>query len=216
MSSATLQPADRKVLIIDDEAGLRDMLAFGLSDRGYQVVPAAQGEEGVEKARRENFDLVVCDIMMPGKSGVEVLREIKEIQPDTEVIMATGYATLETAVESMKQGAFDYIPKPYGLDQLCSVFDRAIERRRLKMQISRMQKLVPGEWEFLSSLPLEASASLSAILGCTAELLAQSHGDVNERQQTALRHIETSARQLMSIIREGAAARRPGRDGKHA
>src|SRR5437763_1410623 len=102
MNDTNVQHSSHRVLVIDDEAGLRDMLIFGLTDRGYHVVPAASGEEGVEKAHHEKFDLVVCDIMMPGKSGVDVLKDIKAIQPEVEVVMATGYATLETAVESMK------------------------------------------------------------------------------------------------------------------
>src|SRR5437879_9177653 len=111
MSNGTSNNAAQRVLVVDDQAGLRDMLVFGLTDRGYHVVPASSGEEGVEKAQHEIFDLMVCDIMMPGKDGFTVLKEIKIIQPDIEVVMATGYATLETAVESMNQGDFDYIPK---------------------------------------------------------------------------------------------------------
>src|SRR5688572_3543206 len=97
------------ILVIDDEPGLRDMLLFGLTDRGYDVSAAASGEQAIEKISHHVFDVVVCDIMMPGKNGLEVLKEIKTLQPSIEVIMATGYANLETAVESMKQGAFDYI-----------------------------------------------------------------------------------------------------------
>src|SRR4051794_28319542 len=104
--SETKAPAPVKVLIIDDEPGLRDMLVYGLQKRGYTTVCASNGEEALEKARAEKFDLAVCDVMMPGKSGVEILPLLKGIQTDLEVIMATGFATLETAVESMKNGAF--------------------------------------------------------------------------------------------------------------
>src|ERR1700680_1307126 len=103
MSDLKTNEKKSSVLVIDDERGLRDMLSFGLSDRGYRVVTAGGGKEGIQKAREENFDLVVCDIMMPDVDGVEVLKSIKKDQPLAEVIMATGYATLETAVESMKQ-----------------------------------------------------------------------------------------------------------------
>jgi DNA-binding NtrC family response regulator len=118
------------VLVIDDEPGLRGMMVFGLGDRGYRVLSAANGDEALEKIAQEAFDLVICDIMMPGKNGVEVLKSIKEIHPQTEVIMATGYSTLETATESMKHGAFDYITKPYELDQLCLILEKALDRRR--------------------------------------------------------------------------------------
>ena len=118
----------KRVLVIDDELGLREMLCFGLADRGYEVVVAATGDEGIEKAKQQPFDLVVCDIMMPGKNGVEVLREIKLLRPEAAVVMATGYATMETAAQSIQLGAFDYIAKPYGIEQLCTIFDEALAK----------------------------------------------------------------------------------------
>src|SRR5690348_12504714 len=113
MAETPAQPRVR-ILVIDDEPGLRDMLVFDLAKHGYQVATAANGAEGIRKVETESFDLVLCDIMMEGRSGVDVLKEIKNRCPDIEVIMATGHATLETAVESMKLGAYDYITKPYG------------------------------------------------------------------------------------------------------
>ena len=118
-----------RVLVIDDELGLRDMLSFSLSDRGYKVDSAAHGDEGLKLIAAGDYDLVVCDIMMPGKNGVDVLREIRALRPNTQVIMATGYATMETAAESIQLGAFDYIAKPYGIDQLCTIFDDALRQR---------------------------------------------------------------------------------------
>ena len=115
------------VLTVDDEIGLREMLTFALTGRGYRVVSAADGDEAIEKVRKEPFDLVVCDVMMPGKGGIEVLKMVKQIRPEIQVIMATGYPTTETTEESMKQGAYDLITKPYCLDHLCALFEKILE-----------------------------------------------------------------------------------------
>src|SRR5690348_9255170 len=108
-----MEQSKPKVLVIDDEQGLRDMLVYGLGGRGYDVAVAENGRQAIEKARAERFDLALCDLMMPGIGGVETLQALKQDHPALEVIMVTGYATLETAVESMKLGAYDYIGKPY-------------------------------------------------------------------------------------------------------
>src|SRR5258708_2191002 len=200
MSNESLNNGPQRVLVIDDEAGLRDMLVFGLTDRGYHVVPASSGEDGVEKAKHENFDLMVCDIMMPGKSGVEVLAEVKAIQPDIEVVMATGYATLETAVESMKRGAFDYIPKPYGLDQLCVIFEKALERRRLKAQVGKLQELNRLKSEFLANMSHELRTPMNAIIGYTSLILDKTYGEITPKQENGLKRIETNSRNLLQLI----------------
>lgn len=191
---------ERRILIVDDEAGLRDMLVFGLSDRGYHVVAASSGEEAIEKVKHEFFDLIVCDIMMPGISGVDVLKEIKGIQPDAEVVMATGYATLETAVESMKLGAFDYIPKPYGLDQLCVVFDKACEHRSLKAQVGHLQELNRMKSEFLANMSHELRTPMNAIIGYTSLMLDRSYGEITPKQENGLKRIETNSRNLLQLI----------------
>ena len=149
MSDLKTNEKKSSVLVIDDERGLRDMLSFGLSDRGYRVVTAGGGKEGIQKAREENFDLVVCDIMMPDVDGVEVLKSIKKDQPLAEVIMATGYATLETAVESMKQGAYDYISKPFApLDELRLFAGQKVAVRLhdsyARREVARNRSVVPG------------------------------------------------------------------------
>src|SRR5258706_3338185 len=190
----------QRVLVIDDESGLRDMLVFGLTDRGYHVVPAESGEEGIEKARQDIFGLMVCDIMMPGKSGIETLKDIKAIQPDSEIIMATGYATLETAVESMKLGAFDYIPKPYGLDQLCIIFEKALERRNLKAQVGKLQELNRLKSEFLANMSHELRTPMNAIIGYTSLILDRTYGEITPKQENGLKRIETNSRNLLQLI----------------
>ena len=156
------------ILVIDDQAGMRDMLSFGLTDRNYRVVTAASGEEGIEKFGRETFELVVCDIMMPGKDGQEVLETLKKMQPEVEVIMATGYATLESAVESMRKGAYDYVAKPFSLDQICLIFEKALDHRNLKKQVDHFERLNQMKSELLMNIRQELRAPLDAILSYTA------------------------------------------------
>jgi len=188
------------ILIIDDEAGLRDMLAFGLPDRGYHVVTAEHGEAGVEAAKHNLLDLVITDIMMPGISGIDVLKQIKAIQPQAEVIMATGYATLETAVESMKLGAYDYIAKPYSLDQLCLVIDKALEHRRLTEKVDHLEELNRLKSEFLATMSHELRTPMNAIIGYSALMLDKAYGEISPKQEQGLKRIEANGRNLLQLI----------------
>ncbi len=188
-----------KVLIVDDEAGLREMLVFGLTDRGYDVSVAADGDAGISMVETRPFDLVVSDIMMPGTSGVEVLKRIKEVQPTTEVIMATGFATLETAIESMKSGAYDFIPKPYELDQLCAVFGRALERRRLRAQVIKLQELNHMKYEFLANMIEDLRPPMTEIIEEATKILDRAQGDIVSRREEALKRITSSTRGLLRL-----------------
>lgn len=127
----------RKILVVDDEEGIRDLLTYELSSQGYQVVTAADGEEAVKKVRRESFNVVISDVKMPKMDGLETLAEIKKIDPDIEVIMATGYGTIETAVNAMKAGAYDFVQKPFNnIQELFALVEKAIEKRELKAMVA--------------------------------------------------------------------------------
>ncbi len=101
-----------RVLLIDDEIEFLDVLAERLDNRGFSVLKALDGDEGLRLVRENDVDVVVLDVLMPGKDGVTTLREIKSVKPLVEVIMFTGNATVETAVKGMEMGAFDYLMKP--------------------------------------------------------------------------------------------------------
>jgi signal transduction histidine kinase len=120
------------VLVVDDEATVREILERALGGAGYIVEEAADGEEAIRALARGGFDVVISDVRMPGLSGVEVLRAVKEISPDTEVVVVTGYATLKAAIECIRGGAFDLVLKPFHLTEIVSTVSRAIERRRLR------------------------------------------------------------------------------------
>jgi DNA-binding NtrC family response regulator len=120
-----------KILIIDDERIIIDSCSRILSNDDYQIDAAQDGIEGLRKIDENRYDIVILDIMMPEIDGLKVLHRIKEGYPDIDVIMITGLSQIETAVKSMKLGAFDYLPKPFDPDELKLVVARALERRRL-------------------------------------------------------------------------------------
>jgi two-component system, NtrC family, response regulator PilR len=121
-----------RVLIVDDEKGMRDFLSIMLRKEGYAVSQAEAADKAAELIARGEFDLVVSDISMPGASGLSVLRQSKAANPDTPVIMITAYASTESAVEALKLGAYDYIIKPFDVDELKIVVRNALEKRRLE------------------------------------------------------------------------------------
>lgn len=147
---ATLDPnkSDNlaNILVIDDEARIREACTLVLSDRGFTVSSASDGEEGLEMISNNYFDIVLVDLMMPKISGFDVLSEVRTNHPDTVVIVITGYATLEHSIEAMKKGAFDFIPKPFTPDQLRAVVDKSLQYTNALQDIaeskSRLRVLV--------------------------------------------------------------------------
>ncbi len=125
-----------RILVIDDEARIRDACQQVLSDKGFKVEVAPDGEMGLEMICNTHFDLVLVDLMMPSISGFDVLSEVRSHHPDTVVIVITGYATLEHSIEAMKKGAFDFIPKPFTPDQLRAVVDKALQYTRALQDIA--------------------------------------------------------------------------------
>jgi len=121
-----LQLHNPRILIIDDEPRIRDACLLVLSDKGFDVAAASNGEEGLQMIKEKHYDIVLVDLMMPTISGFDVLSEVRNHHPDTVVIVITGYATLEHSIEAMKKGAFDFIPKPFTPDQLRAVVDKAL------------------------------------------------------------------------------------------
>ena len=131
MSGPPTRGADVRILIVDDEPDMRSGLRQILRRRGYTAESAGDVREAMELFRAEPFDVVLTDLMLPGGSGIEVLEQIKAEWSETLVILFTGYATVETAVEAIRKGAFDYIPKPFSPQQLEVVLQRALKQRAL-------------------------------------------------------------------------------------
>jgi signal transduction histidine kinase len=121
------------VLVIDDEVGMREGCRRALTPYEFQVATAEHGVEGLRKLREGRFDLVLLDAMMPGMSGLELLDHIHEQDPDIICVMITGYATVDLAAQAMKQGAHDFLPKPFTSDELLEVVQRGVEERRRRL-----------------------------------------------------------------------------------
>jgi len=122
------------VLVIDDEESMRIGCLQTLSDEGYKVELSENGEQGLEKIRKKSYDLILLDLRMPGLDGMEVLGMICEVDPAAVVVVITGYATIESAVDAMKRGAYDFLPKPFTSDALLTIAKRAIDSKRLTME----------------------------------------------------------------------------------
>lgn len=123
-----------KILIVEDEQSLRDLLSIMLKRAGYDVVVASDGAQAIALLEKELFDLVITDLKMPNAGGLEVLRAVKEVSPDTVVLLITAYASAESAVEAMKLGAYDYLSKPFDVEQVQLIVRNALEKRRLSTE----------------------------------------------------------------------------------
>src|SRR6266567_4147441 len=124
--------AKARILVVDDEKSMRDLLSITLEKEGYDVLTAPGGEPAIETLHRDSVDAVITDLRMPKVDGLQVLRAAKEVSPDTAVIVITAVASTETAVEAMKLGAYDYITKPFKLDEVNLIVRNALERKRLR------------------------------------------------------------------------------------
>jgi DNA-binding response OmpR family regulator len=140
-----------KVLIVDDEPLVCRNCSRILHDEGFEVEAVESGPEALERMDRGQFDLVIADLKMPGMSGLEVLKEVKKTDPSVEVVMITGYATISSAVEAVKSGAYDYISKPFSSEEIAGIASRAIEKRRAVLKAPeaaeevRPEEIVPRD-----------------------------------------------------------------------
>lgn len=175
------------ILIIDDEKAIRKTLTEILSFEGYKIDEAADGEEGLKKFKEKKYDLVLCDIKMPKLDGIEFLQKAGEANPDVPVIMISGHGNIETAVEAVKKGAFDYISKPPDLNRLLITIRNAMDKSNLvtetkvlKRKVSRVQEMI-GESAPIKKIketiekvaPTEARILITGENGVGKELVAR-------------------------------------------
>jgi|CXWL01.1.fsa_nt_gi two-component system response regulator PilR (NtrC family) len=137
-----------KILIVDDEPGIREVLSIMLKRAGYAITVAADGAEAIAQVERELFDLVISDMKMPGPGGLDVLRAVKETSPDTVVLLITAFASAESAVEAMKLGAFDYLAKPFEVDEVLLIVRNALEKRRLANENTLLKREIEEKAPF--------------------------------------------------------------------
>ena len=137
-----------KLLIVDDEQGMRDLLSIMLRKQGYEVDVAESGEEAISRVTREEYDLLVTDISMPGLDGLTVLRRVREIAPELPTILITAYASTESAIEALKLGAYDYIVKPFDVEEFKIVISHTLERKRLEKENRFLRDELQGQYSF--------------------------------------------------------------------
>lgn len=175
------------ILIIDDEKAIRKTLSEILSFEGYKIEEAADGEEGLKKFSDKNYDVVLCDIKMPKLDGIEFLEKSRQVNPDIPVIMISGHGNIDTAVEAVKKGAFDYISKPPDLNRLLITLRNAVEKQTLvtetkvlKRKVTKVQQMV-GESSAIGKIkatiekvaPTDARVLITGENGVGKELVAR-------------------------------------------
>ena len=144
-----------RILIIEDEASIRRVLVKILTEENdqYQVSEAEDGLMGTEMIKKDDFDLVLCDIKMPKMDGVEVLEAVKKIKPEIPMVMISGHGDLDTAVNTMRMGAFDYISKPPDLNRLLNTIRNALDRKQLVVENTRLKRKVSKQYEMVGNSP---------------------------------------------------------------
>lgn len=198
-----------RILIIEDEAAIRRVLSKIIAEEKstYQVFEAEDGAKGLEKVQQEDFDLILCDIKMPKMDGVEVLEAVKKIKPEIPIVMISGHGDIETAVQTMRLGAFDYISKPPDLNRLLNTVRNAldnknlvVENKILKKKISKNYQII-GESEPIEHIksmidkvaPTDARVLITGGNGTGKELVAHQLHEKSERSNALLVEVNCAA-----------------------
>jgi len=137
-----------QILVVDDETAMRESLQDWLKEDGYEVGMAASGFEALEMAEKRNWDVVLLDLKMPEMDGLETMRKLKEIVPEAEIVMMTAYATIDTAVHAMKEGAFDYLVKPFDPDEIEMQIKKILEHKELVLENLLLRKKLEEKYQY--------------------------------------------------------------------
>ncbi|KPL00022.1 MAG: hypothetical protein AMJ90_08950 [candidate division Zixibacteria bacterium SM23_73_2] len=132
----------KKVLVVDDELFVRELMVEFFSKEGYQVCIEENGERAVRKIESDSFDVALIDLKMPGMDGLKTLKEIKRLSPSTLSVIMTGYPTIETCIDALRSGAFDYVVKPFKLAELKSCIDKAVKEHQRNGEVGKLRQRI--------------------------------------------------------------------------
>jgi signal transduction histidine kinase len=208
-----------RLLVIDDEQGIRDGCRRVLEPEGYRVETAGTIAAGRAAIESGDFDLVLLDVMMPDGKGIDLLETIRQRDPETVTAIITGYATVELAVEALKEGAYDFISKPFSGDVLLLTVERGLEKRRLSREARRLQEIEAQAAEltranedmerldrfksaFMLTVAHELRAPVVAAQSLLRAMLRGLAGDVNEKQGEILARVEVRHQELLDLIND--------------
>ena len=190
-----------KILIIDDEEIVIDSCTHILANSGYQIVTARNGMLGLEVLQQENPDIVFVDLKMPGISGLEVLEKVQEHDPTIVPIVITGFATVSSAVEAMKKGAYDFLPKPFTPDEMRLIARRAIDKRRLVLETIalRREKEMLRE-QFAAIVSHELKSPLGAVQQSMYGLVSDLEDKLSDEQKSKIERLQSRIADLIKLV----------------
>lgn len=145
------QMSNKRLLVVDDEQTTREMLHDYITDAGYEVVTAAGGEDALRKFEPEKFACIICDLFMPDKSGLEVLKTVRRQDSRVVFLMVTGYPSIDNAIQAMKEGASDYITKPFHMEDVLFKVERALNTKKMETSLKTVTGLF---WGIIISIPI--------------------------------------------------------------
>lgn len=211
-------PESATIIVVEDKKGARATLCGILNKVGYKVIGVGTGTEARETIQKSSFNVIVTDIRLPEVSCLEILKLAKEMNPDAAVIMITGCASVETAVDAINQGAYAYLGKPVNPDLLKTTIANALCQQRLAQENKRLveslrlsnellleaneelRKAAQAKYEFIANMSHELRTPLNVIIGFSELMLDEVPGKINEEQTQSLNDILTSGKHLLDLI----------------
>lgn len=191
-----------KLLIVDDEESIRDSLFYYFSDKGYNVMTAMNGFEALNLVGKEDFDMVISDIRMERKDGLTFVKEMKSFSTGTPIVLITAFSNAETAIEALRYGVADYIPKPFDIEKLGEKVANILHESKMNKEESFLQKYKELKLDFITRFSHELRTPLTPVEGYTQMLLKESLGKVNQEQSDALKAISKNTKRLKRVIED--------------
>ncbi len=215
-----MTPETDSILVVEDEAGTRATLSAILEDAGYEVTGLEKGTEARQMIRSHSFNVIITDVRLPDVGGLEILELAKEINPDVAVIIMTGYASIETAVNAVNEGAYAYFVKPINPDEIKTTITNALKQQRLSLENKRLveslqrsnkllfeaneelKRATQLKSEFLANMSHELRTPLNVVIGFSQLMLDGVPGEINKEQRQCLDDILSCSQHLLNLINE--------------